>query len=120
MCVCVQLCVVYWTKASQIYHISSHPHKCITFHNHLHTFFNESSLRVCPLKSYLAIPNCVGMSALNSVVWCVSPSGKVEVEREGGDGERGSELCELGELHAWQGDNLEDMQTTVSMNFSRV
>ena len=36
------------------------------------------------------------MSALNSVVWCVSPSGKVEMEREGGDGERGSELCELG------------------------
>ena len=85
---CVQACVVYWTKAS---HISLHPHKCITFDNHLHTFFNESSLRVCPLKSYLAIPNCVGMSAL-----CVShaPSGKRRgerevMEREGGDGERG-------------------------------
>ena len=81
-------------------------HTCITFDNHLHTFFNDYSIRVCPLKSYLAIPNCVGMSAFIFVVSCVSPSGKEEVERgrwremevmererevmerEGGDGER--------------------------------
>ena len=53
-------------------------------------FFNESSLRVCPLKSYLAIPNCVGMSCPHSILSSGVSHHLVRRRwREGGDGERG-------------------------------